>query len=66
MTNNQILGNLVGMVIWPRVLKDRLEFARGVLMILRDTRLFCAEIDDAIEDIDYVMAELEALRNKDD
>ena len=38
--------------------KDRLELPKAVLIQLRETRLFNAMIDQAIEDIEQLLKEL--------
>ncbi len=37
------------------LLKDRLELPRAILLQLRDTRLFNSFVDQAIEDIDFLL-----------
>ena len=40
---------------WADEAKEKLSFPRGVLVLLKDTRLFGPQVEQAIEDIDYLI-----------
>ena len=42
-------------------IKERLAFQRGVLLLLKETRLFGPLIEKAIEDLDFVIERIERM-----
>ena len=46
---------------WTR----RLEYPKGVLEVLKGTRLFGSMVDEALEDIEYLMNELRQAAKQD-
>jgi len=42
-------------------IKERLAFQRGVLLLLKETRLFGPLIEKAVEDLDFVMEKLDPI-----